>query len=531
MSDPQHPIEPDIWQNMRRELSHGRLWVDRAVVLSYAALAGLSVVVFTWLTDIGFAWFEGMYHAAWWTVLIWPPLCTMGIVWVTQRWFAKAAGSGIPQVMVALEPALPASQRSVFVSLKLSIAKIVLASAGVMAGLSVGREGPSVQVAAGVMLHARRWLRNDTDLGVHALLVAGGAGGIAATFNAPLAGVVFALEELGRKLPARNSGLIIAVIVLAGLVGITFFGNNHFLGTIKVPPLGLSILMPGLVVTLVCGLLGGLFARLMALALTGTGWTLNGWRKRHPLRFAGVLGLIIAILGLATNGQTFGGGAESVRDLLAQEHEPSPLFVPFKFLATWLTAWSGVPGGIFAPSLAVGAGVGYDVAQYSDNMPLMAPLVAMGMAAFLAAVTQAPLTAFIIVMEMVDGGAMVLSLMAAAMVASMVSRSISRPLYPALAGAMYAALQPQAPSTPAGEDKKPTTDPAPELAAAVAAAHQDSEPAEAETGAEAPLRTTLETAGDDPRHPASPEPPAADDQQPPADPPVKGSHSQPDLFP
>ncbi|MFZ1364449.1 MAG: chloride channel protein, partial [Brachymonas denitrificans] len=246
---------------------------------------------------------------------------------------------------------------------------------------------------------------------------------------------------------------------------------------------------------------------------------------------AGVLGLIIAILGLATNGQTFGGGAESVRDLLAQEHEPSPLFVPFKFLATWLTAWSGVPGGIFAPSLAVGAGVGYDVAQYSDNMPLMAPLVAMGMAAFLAAVTQAPLTAFIIVMEMVDGGAMVLSLMAAAMVASMVSRSISRPLYPALAGAMYAALQPQAPSTPAGEDKKPTTDPAPELAAAVAAAHQDSEPAEAETGAEAPLRTTLETAGDDPRHPASPEPPAADDQQPPADPPVKGSHSQPDLFP
>ena len=62
-----------------------------------------------------------------------------------------------------------------------------------MAGLSVGREGPSVQVAAGVMLHARRWLRNDTDLGVHALLVAGGAGGIAATFNAPLAGVVFAL--------------------------------------------------------------------------------------------------------------------------------------------------------------------------------------------------------------------------------------------------------------------------------------------------------------------------------------------------
>jgi hypothetical protein len=86
--------------------------------------------------------------------------------------------------------------------------------------------------------------------------------------------------------------------------------------------------------------------------------------------------------------------------------------------------------------------VGYDVAYYSQNMTILAPLIALGMAAFLAAVTQAPLTAFIIVMEMVDGGAMVLSLMAAAMVAAMLSRLISRPLYPALAGAMYLSLQP-----------------------------------------------------------------------------------------
>ena len=87
MSDPQHPIEPDIWQNMRRELSHGRLWVDRAVVLSYAALAGLSVVVFTWLTDIGFAWFEGMYHAAWWTVLIWTRTLSCACRVSSTRWW------------------------------------------------------------------------------------------------------------------------------------------------------------------------------------------------------------------------------------------------------------------------------------------------------------------------------------------------------------------------------------------------------------------------------------------------------------
>jgi H+/Cl- antiporter ClcA len=103
-----------------------------------------------------------------------------------------------------------------------------------------------------------------------------------------------------------------------------------------------------------------------------------------------------------------------------------------KFVATWITAWSGVPAGIFAPSLSIGAGVGSDIALLTGLAGNPA-LIALGMAGFLAAVTQAPLTAFIIVMEMVDGHAMVLSLMACALVASGVSRLISRPLYPQLA--------------------------------------------------------------------------------------------------
>ena len=103
-----------------------------------------------------------------------------------------------------------------------------------------------------------------------------------------------------------------------------------------------------------------------------------------------------------------------------------------KFVTTWLTAWAGVPGGIFAPSLAIGGALGGDVAQWTSyaNPPT---LIALGMAAFLAAVTQAPLTAFIIVMEMVDGHALVLSLMASALFASAVSRLISAPLYASLA--------------------------------------------------------------------------------------------------
>jgi H+/Cl- antiporter ClcA len=113
----------------------------------------------------------------------------------------------------------------------------------------------------------------------------------------------------------------------------------------------------------------------------------------------------------------------------------------FKFIATWLTSWSGVPAGIFAPSLAVGAAIGNDVALLAFHAQVPA-LIALGMVGFLSAATQAPLTAFIIVMEMVDGHAMVLSLMACALVAFGIARLISPPLYATLARMQLARIPP-----------------------------------------------------------------------------------------
>jgi len=446
--------EPDFFQNLRAELSSFRLWIDRGIVLGYAVAAGLFVVGFTMASEWAFSLFQSLYGRHPWAVLLWTPTLTAAIVWTTRRWFPGASGSGIPQIKAALDPELPPEKRGLFASLRLTIAKIGLGAAGFLAGLSIGREGPSVQVAAGVMQHAKRWLSPHSTIDTRSLLVAGGAAGIAAAFNAPLAGVVFAIEELSGRLEARASGVIITGIVLAGLVAVSVFGNQSYFGVIRVPPVGWNLLGPGLLVAFASGVAGGLFSRLMIASLTGAPQRLNRWRARYPVRFAAVGGLLIAVIGLVTGGVTFGAGSEAVKQMLAGHDELTPLYTLLKFIATWLTAWCGVPGGIFAPSLSIGAGIGDVIAQVA-GADLGPALIAMGMAGFLAAVTQAPLTAFIIVMEMVDGHSMVLSLMACAMLASLVSRMISRPLYEALAEHLVGAATARAPEKPVPAEVHP----------------------------------------------------------------------------
>jgi H+/Cl- antiporter ClcA len=430
------PSQPDVIRSVREDLADWRQWLARFVVLAYAAAAGLSVVAFSKLCDLaqdGFARVHALHPL---TPLVWTAACTAGVVWLTRRFAPGTAGSGIPQVMATLDPSVASALGPRFVSLRLSVAKAVLTAGSLLGGLASGREGPSVQIAAGVMQHARRWLPAHPGISEHGLRVAGGAAGIAAAFNAPLAGVMFAIEELASRLEQRSSGLIIAAIVLSGLMGVSFFGNATYFGTIEVPLLSGAMWWPALLLVLAAGGLGGVFARLLHASITGHGDPFVRWRTAHPVAFAGACGLAAGAIGVASHGTSFGSGYGYTRGLL-QGHVAVPLlYVTLRVVATWLAVWSGVPGGIFAPCLAIGAGVGADIAVFTGSQSDASALIAIGMTAFLAAVTQAPMTAFIIVMEMVGGHAMVLSLMAAALGASLVSRWIARPLYPALAHAI-----------------------------------------------------------------------------------------------
>lgn len=428
---------PEGWKALASKLVAGDPWFDRIVILTYAAITGLIAVAFTYGAEAASHAFRQLTSSAEYApfiALVWTPALTVLVIMWTRRFAPGAVGSGIPQVVRALSEDVSPQQVSWLVSLRVALHKMGLVAGGLLAGLSIGREGPMVQIGAGVMSHARRWLSTRTEIDSHDLMVAGAAAGIAAAFNTPLGGVIFAVEQLSRRRSMTHSSIVIASIVLAGLVSISVFGNQTYFGRLRVQELSWSLLGPGVAVAVVTGLAGGLFSGLIVASVRGLPDRFSRWRVAHPLRFAAGCALMVAVIGIVTGGATSGAGYEPTRALLEGRSELSTLFTPLKFCATWLSAWTGVPAGVFAPSLTIGASIGHDVAALTGVAADAAiPLIALGMVGFLAATTQGPITAFIIVMEMVSGQSMVLSLMACALLASGIARLLTPPMYLELA--------------------------------------------------------------------------------------------------
>jgi H+/Cl- antiporter ClcA len=420
----------------RRSAAYRHVWIGRLIYWSGAILTGLIAVLFADVTE----WAVNALHYLddrfpFWTFLS-APLGGAGVVWLTRRFFAGAEGSGIPQVMAEL--AHHGSHRRLprpLLSIRILIGKLVLGVAAIFAGFSAGREGPMVQISASIMAEIGKRLPRRLQISRRHLLAAGGAAGIAAAFNAPLAGIIFAIEELSHGIEERMSGLIITAIVIAGVVSQAFFGNYAYFGWVNVtgvenhhPPLLL------LSAALMCGLAGGTFSRLLLFATANQlPGPIGRWRSERPVAFAAGCGLLVAMLGYISGGLTYGTGYGEAKDLLTQSKALPWHYGIDKFLATLASFASGIPGGLFAPSLAVGAGLGQNlhVLVESSYQPGMTNVLCM--AGFLAAVTQAPITAFVIVMEMISGYGMVIDLMIVTLLASGVSRTICPPLYRTMA--------------------------------------------------------------------------------------------------
>ncbi len=431
----------------RRNQAHFKVWTGRFVLWGGAACVGLLAVGFASLSDFAVHHFRALARAhAWWPFVLTP--CSGALcVWLTRRWFAGAEGSGIPQTIAEMSRPPVAGWRPLL-SLRIIVGKIVVGVAAVGSGFSLGREGPTVQVGASMLNALHRLLPRGLHVARSHMLVAGGAAGIAAAFNTPLAGVAFAIEELTRNVEARLSGLIITAIVLAGIVSQALLGKASYFGHIALAGSDRQMLLAVAVTALVCGTTGGVFSRMLVVSSTSWRGRMADLRSRHPVRFAFGCGVLVAALGHVSGGITFGSGYAETRHLLEGDTALAWYYGPAKFIATLIAYLSGLPGGIFAPSLAIGAGIGHDLAPLVGQQATPGMLLVLCMAGFLAAVTQAPITSFIIVMEMVDGYSVIIGLMAVSLLSSGVSRIFSPPLYHTVARHLIARNAPSAGAQP-----------------------------------------------------------------------------------
>jgi H+/Cl- antiporter ClcA len=430
------PLQAEDIASMRRFLRRiplNRLrWHTRIALWGGAAIAGLVVVLFAKLAELSLEFF---YHISagrpWLPFLIMPPI-GMFSVWLTKRYFPGAEGSGIPQVIAATRMSSLHFGVEKLVSLRIAVGKIFVGALTLASGFTAGREGPSVQVAASIMHATHKLLPHARAIRPQDLILAGGAAGVAAAFNTPLAGIIFAVEELGRRLETRTSGVLISTIILSGLVSIAILGNYNYFGQLKMMPMNRSIIIPVLVGGILCGIAGGYFSRLMLWPQKALHLKLWRWRAMHPVRFAGACGLTLAVIGLLSGGLSFGSGYQVTQMLVSGQD--LPWYTPIaRFFSTLISYYSGIPGGIFAPSLAVGATLGAEIGEVLGENVANIPVIALCMAGFLAAVTQSPITSAVIVMEMIDGHEMVISLMAISLIAKAVSARLSPELYQTLA--------------------------------------------------------------------------------------------------
>jgi chloride channel protein, CIC family len=390
-------------------------WRRRAIFLAGGIAIGAAAVALAMLADWAQLAFAFLLAKSRYASLVVTPLGFALAVFLTNRFFPNSQGSGIPQAIAARQLTDHAA-RGRLVSIRIAIGKVLLTLLGLLCGASVGREGPTVQVGASIMFAIGRMSPRRQP----GLILAGAAAGVAAAFNTPLAGIVFGIEEMSRAFETRTSGLIIATVIAAGLTSLALVGNYDYFGSSS------TMLRNGYdwlaipVCGVVGGLAGGLFSRAVIEIARGIPGRVGQLVKRHPLIFALACGFGVALCGLASGDLVYGTGYAQVKAALESD-TPLPWdFGVLKLAATTFSAISGIPGGIFAPSLAIGAGIGANVAQLFSNAPIGA-IMLLGMVSYFAGVVQAPITAFVIVTEMTDNHAMVVPVMAAALIAHAVS--------------------------------------------------------------------------------------------------------------
>jgi CIC family chloride channel protein len=442
--------KPSYWAGLHGLYAHFYGWLLRripserqrllAVTILAGGLCGLAAVAFH-LSIMGLeALLIDRANAApghswiWWTIV--SPTIGGLVAGVGLTYFAPAAaGSGIPQVKVAY------SLRYGMVTVRETVGKFVLCALQIGSGASLGLEGPTVQVCAGVSSMLARMARLGPK-NSRRLASVGMAAGIAAAFNAPIAAVTFTLEELIGDLDQTMLSGVIVAAALAAVVEHSILGSNpvfHVQGNYTLTKYS----------SLVWYALLGLLAAIVSIAFTDSLLSLRAWFRRltgvprwvHPA-FGGAATGSMAVVALALfhlNGVA-GDPYKTLTLALTGKMTVTAMavFCVLKLAATVSSYSSGGSGGIFAPALfmggMLGGAVGYlDVIVFHHPADAIGAFAVVGMGAVFAGIVRAPMTSVLIIFEMTGGYGLVLPLMIANMSAFALARHWRHtPIYEAL---------------------------------------------------------------------------------------------------
>lgn len=414
--------------NYYEKLAAHRYGTTFAAYVVSAFITGVACVAFMKAFAFADAHRLSYAHIGLWSFLAIPLLFSLAVLLV-KNFAPYAAGSGIPQAIYIVRNGRDAQAAPIVAAmaspLTLAIKTLSILIA-VLGGASVGREGPTVQIAFCMMFMCLTLISRFVP--IHAkprpMALAGGAAGLAAAFNTPLAGVTFAIEELSGGYFENIKDYVLTAIIVAALAAKVLTGEYVYFGRLPVPPdISISTLI---LISVPAGLAGLAFSKTILLGAKVQESINSKWLK---LLFPAACALSVAGLAFIAGPFVQGPGNGEAQQYLnfASSVEPDTFFLA-KFAATVITYWSGVAGGLFAPSLSIGSAIGAEMAKLL-NAPI-GTCALIGMSAFLSGAILAPMTSFVIIFELTGHHGMLLPIMLASLIAYLVVRSLGgRSLY------------------------------------------------------------------------------------------------------
>ncbi len=416
-------------------------WLDQRRIrylVRILPLRSLPLWIAAMLTGMVAVGYEKVFHASedfgqqlirehpFWVFIISPVAFTIAL-WLVERFAPAASGSGIPQLMAAVE--VPTEQRHLvhrLLSLRIALVKIVSSLAMLLGGAVIGREGPTLQIAGSIF----QWVYTKLPafwphISQRVMLITGGAAGLAAAFNTPLGGIVFAVEELTRTHITHFRTSVLAAVIIAGLSSQTLLGPYLFLGFPRIGEPGLRHLGWVILFSSTAGLLGALVVRVLK--------RIAAWKRREGTGNRKYIGAIL--LGLTFAGLVFVYGADAAgtgkplinRLLFDPDAGMDWHILPVRMIGMIISYSVGAAGGVFATSLSTGAALGevlmqlFTLEAYSRNLLILSCMIG-----FLTGVTRSPFTAAILVLEMTDRHSAIFYFLLAAIAASSTARLIDR---------------------------------------------------------------------------------------------------------